>query len=729
MRFLYAAAASLIGLVLLGIGIGQLNNWIPEVTHTVEAEGTEEAPFTIVTEELIDEDRNEFTIEAEGEYTLALGRTYDIEAWVGDAAHNRIGGYVEGDGEDNPSYIDAEFVDGESQAPNPVDSDLWVETETIEGDLLYRWSTPDESGDWALLIFRDGEEAAPAAVTTTETEYFEREGVWWVVAGGIMLLIALVLFYWAFGAPRRQRQGQEKAPEAASLGVAGEETQQTQGAAATDTVDTTDKESPQPQDGGTSEESQQPQGEAPTEEPPPSHEPVQGDPAPAVETQPKEIQDEEANDDDDPSEDDMNAPPSTQKDETKESTPGSNGWSQRFRGRFGGRSSFAALTAMGLGLTSAIGISAPAQAEETEEPDEAQTEEPAEDETNGEEPEESPDETEQTETPAEDEAERPDAEDVEEEGPDPEVDPDAEVPAEGYSVLLDAQLDRILADIAETVETGDAELDAELLGDRVAADALQVREYAYRNHEMAETSLPAPIGTDVLAAAVTSESEFPRQAVVITDHEELEVPQILVLEQAGARENYKLIHSTLMTPGSEFPPISAEQGGVVPAPAEDEDAALTPRSALSGMAQYFSDSDDEFGADVAESIYIDSLHSYYAELEEDAEATEISFPDSEPQEDITALELPDGSTVVAGSFDMVMEMAPLADGDTIFVEQDLVEEMVGTDWTTFPLQITSRESVVLLLPPEGEDGEVALLGVHDMVTGAQIDEPEWFDGY
>lgn len=630
MRYLYAAITLLLGLVLLGLGISQLNAADQE---PLQAEGAQDAPFTVVTDGIIDAEagRDEITIEAEGEYTLAVARTYDIEAWIGDAAYNRVTGVAEG-GEGEPASLEAEFVEGEAQAPDPQGSDLWVATESTDGDLLYRWNAPDESGDWALVIFRDGEEPAPTAISMEQTETQSQVlAIVLLVGGGLLILAALGLFYWAARSNRKNQGADDDAPQAPETEDPMTDPAETDSAASTD------------------------HGSA-----------AGGDDA----------------------------------DSTGRTS---------FTGM--SRTAFSGLAAVLLGAGGAIGLTGPAhaaeqtagEAEETAEQEGAEQEEP-------------------------EEADAPDAEELEGET-DEDTEVQEEIPAEGYSVLLSSQLEDILADIAEVVETGDAEQDAELLQDRVAGQALNSRETAYRNHDLVEAELPAPISTEVLSAAVTSGQDFPRQALVVTDHPEAEVPQILVLEQESPRENYKLVHTSMMAPGTEFPSLSPEQGGTEPVDAESDIGGLTPQEAVSGTAEYFTDSDHDFGDAMAESVYIDSLHQYYDDLAEAADDTEVSFPEPQINENVTSLELPDGSTVVAGSFDMVMQMAPLQDGDTIFLDHDLVAELVGTDWTTFPTEIFTTESVVLHVPAEDSDEDVVLLGVHDIVEDASIDTPEWFDGY
>ncbi|WP_049897542.1 hypothetical protein [Nesterenkonia massiliensis] len=728
MRFLYPVSAFLLGLILLGFGIGQL---VPGEPEDVRSQPAEAAPFTVITDDLIDADEghDEFTIEGDGEYSLAIGRAHDIEAWLGDAAYNRVTGVTDSA---DQAEIEVEHIEGEQQAPNPLNSDLWVATETTEGELLYRWSTPDTDEEWSLLVFRDGEAAAPVTISAERPAPGSQGlGITLVILGALAVLVALALFYRALGATRREAAADNAdGATAASAGLATEPESSSvdsddqtlehpsialPGAAdadpaadlssveesssaeplAADHADSTEEHPEADEDETTAlsfdfqddsddslaeteviddeqNESQQEASETASEASASEEEAnrVTADEAADPEDAPQEDQEHVINDDE---------PASEQSRSDDAQTPAQK--PKGLRGRFGRGTAYAVVPAVAIALTSALGGTEQAYAA-TEEPEQTETD----------------------------------------------IDVAEEVPSEGYSVLLGTQLERILGDISEVVASADEEQDAEALQQRVAGHALEVRELSYRNHDLAESSLPAPIGTEVLSAAVTSETEFPRQAVVITNHPDGEVPQILILEQNSARENYKLIHASLMAPGTEFPSFSAEQGGVVPVDPEDESASEAPAQALRGVADFFADSEDEFGEQVAESIYLQSLHGYYEELAEAAEDTELSFPTPEMGEQITALELPDGSTLVAGSFELVMQMAPLDDGDTIFLEHDLVEELAGTDWTTFPTEISTTESVVLQIPAD-EDGEIVLLGIHDIISDASIDTPEWFEGY
>lgn len=738
MRFVYTIIAFVAGLALLGLGIHQLTAETEE-THVIETEGSEDAPFTVITNDVIDAEagREEFTIEAEGEYLIAVGRTYDIEAWLDDAAHNRITGIEDSEDPGQSSRITAEYIDGETDVPDPTDSDLWVSVETAEGEMPYRWDTPDEEGDWALLIYREDDQAAPAAITATETvTYSHTGGVALLISGSLVILLALGLFYWAVGAPRRKKEAAAAAAasSAPATDVKGAEVAEPSESATPADDDATQEFVPAWTTPLVETGQQETVEDTPIHAEDDDAETPQDDdtsevPAHAVTESSAQDHDDHDQDDDHDDEDiDPMDAPDTSTPATQENSEKLSGWAQGLRDRLGGgKSPFAVVLAVLVALASGMGLAGPAHADEDEDGTDADSEQTDEDTP---EQDEALEEDEDSDVELDDPADV-DAEDLQdEEGTQEEPGVEGEVPSEGYSVLLGSQLENIMEDIAQAVEAGDEERDTELLEDRVAGDALGYRELAYRNYDLAETSMPAPIGTEVLSAAVTGDAEFPRQAVVIVEHPDTEVPQVLIIEQASARENYKLVHTAMMAPGTEFPAFSAEQGGVSTISPGDAEDSGTPASALQGVSRWFVDEDHDFGDQMAESVYIDALHEYHDELTEAADDTEIEFDNPEVDlENASALELPDGTVVVAGSFDMTMEMSPIGDGDTIFLEHDLVVEIVGTDWTTFPTRITSREFVVLHIPPEDSEEEAVLVGVDNLISDASINTPEWFDDY
>ncbi|WP_459791375.1 hypothetical protein [Arthrobacter sp. AD-310] len=164
LRLKTAAALVLLGLLTLLAGIGQRTIWAPSETFTATAPAdTAEAPLTVIDQNLrtLHGGTVKIDIQGDGNFLLAAGRPDDVDAWVGQAAHNTINGVSE-DGKS----LQVEHTDGEATAPNPAGSDLWVSAENASGELEYSW-TPPADGDWTLLLASDGTKAAPASVSMT----------------------------------------------------------------------------------------------------------------------------------------------------------------------------------------------------------------------------------------------------------------------------------------------------------------------------------------------------------------------------------------------------------------------------------------------------------------------------------------------------------------------------------------------------------------------------------
>ncbi|MDQ0031865.1 hypothetical protein J2S89_003721 [Arthrobacter bambusae] len=159
-----AVSLVLLGLLTLLAGIGQLTFWAPAETITASAPGdSKAAPLTVITQDVLTHKGGprQISIKGDGKFVLALGRPDDVDAWVGKTAHNSITGVSE-DGKS----LQVAAADGETTAPSPAGSDMWVQTENASGQLDYTF-TPPASGNWSLLLASDGTKPAPSSVSIT----------------------------------------------------------------------------------------------------------------------------------------------------------------------------------------------------------------------------------------------------------------------------------------------------------------------------------------------------------------------------------------------------------------------------------------------------------------------------------------------------------------------------------------------------------------------------------
>ncbi|MFB0833212.1 hypothetical protein ACX8Z9_00520 [Arthrobacter halodurans] len=183
--------AILLGAAALVTGIGQQTFWAPPATLTATVPAPlEDAPVTVIEPGIsaVHGDPVEVTIRGDGEFVAALGRSADVDAWVGEAAHNTVSSV---DAENQ--VLVAEHTDGEATVPDPGQSDLWVATETFEGQLEHQWTEPAD-GQWSLLLAADGTEAAPTDITVTwPNDAGTPFAVPLVIGGSLLLVLGLVL--------------------------------------------------------------------------------------------------------------------------------------------------------------------------------------------------------------------------------------------------------------------------------------------------------------------------------------------------------------------------------------------------------------------------------------------------------------------------------------------------------------------------------------------------------
>ncbi|MET4588758.1 hypothetical protein [Arthrobacter sp. 754] len=191
LRFKTAVALVLLGLLTLLAGIGQKTIWAPSPTFTASAPSdAAAAPLTVIDQKLrtLHGGTVKIKIEGDGAFMLAAGRPDDVDAWVGQSAHNTVTGVSE-----DEKSLQLEHADGEATVPNPAGSDLWVSTENASGALEYSW-TPPADGEWSLLLASDGTKPAPSSISMTfPNDTATPWAVPLMVLGGLLILAGIAL--------------------------------------------------------------------------------------------------------------------------------------------------------------------------------------------------------------------------------------------------------------------------------------------------------------------------------------------------------------------------------------------------------------------------------------------------------------------------------------------------------------------------------------------------------
>ena len=211
MRFVLAIVSFVIAALLIGLGIAQKTVFAAPDQVTASTSITTDAPVTVVSGEALNAyPRSQFVqVSGSDENFVAYGRTTDVVAWIGDASYNDV------TYDAKTAALKSTLKSGsESEVPSPVDSDLWLASYTNQGAMTI--NVPE---DFSLLVVTDGVKPAPAEVSVTWP--VDNSTPWantFVVAGGVFLLIGLLLLVWAIAhirksrGPRRKSQKMPKLP-------------------------------------------------------------------------------------------------------------------------------------------------------------------------------------------------------------------------------------------------------------------------------------------------------------------------------------------------------------------------------------------------------------------------------------------------------------------------------------------------------------------------------------
>ena len=311
-------------------------------------------------------------------------------------------------------------------------------------------------------------------------------------------------------------------------------------------------------------------------------------------------------------------------------------------------------------------------------------------------------------------------------GPSPQPSGSGSSPAKeaaGVPVLLDAQFRRILEQVSSATDAGDAAKDAAKLAGRVGGPELEIRTQNYKIRSQVGSYEPRmPVrSTKLLTYVVTSDRNWPRSVLAVTQGEGNVVPQILTLVQQSPRENYKLTETTPLQPGTTFPNIS--RGGTETLAASDKSGLLySGEEAMSGLADRLTSADSPFKDKLVEgqsSPYIADTLSYQAEVVKSGENGNFSFTHKVVPETTVVFRTADGGALVLGRINFGFEGTPKAAGDKLSIGDDAAA-LAGGKETTTGMVLSFAESMAVYVPPAGSTDPMKLVAATRGLVGASF---------
>jgi hypothetical protein len=291
---------------------------------------------------------------------------------------------------------------------------------------------------------------------------------------------------------------------------------------------------------------------------------------------------------------------------------------------------------------------------------------------------------------------------------------------DSYPVLLDGQLNRILDSVEAAVSAGDSARDAKELAPRVGGSALTLRTANYTvRAENGDVAAPAPVSAEPLKTAmVGTTAAWPRTAVAVTQGKENPVPQVIVLSQAGPRDNYKMVEAVQMLPGTTFPQVASEGGGTPAIAADSAEGLLhAPQQALEVLAANLNNGKNQ--DKVGKNTFAEQIRAFQDSQVKANKNADITFSRKVDSESVRALKTADGGAMVFGYIRNVMSSVPAEPGATVELSDEFAA-LAGKDSTTSGVDVTYGESVAVYVPPAGAKDPISVIGVAQDLVDAKL---------
>ncbi|PZE80379.1 hypothetical protein [Curtobacterium sp. MCBD17_032] len=197
MRFVLAIVSFVIGVLLVGLGVGQRTVFAPPSSIVAATSGTASAPVTVIPGSVLNANPGyqRINVSGTGEVFAAYGKTSDVDAWVGDAAHATLRYDAEA------GTLRARTTGTATEVPDPRGSDLWYQEYDDARQFTVRLPA-----DVSLVVASDGSDPAPSDISVTWPRDTATPSVGpLLTVGGLFVLGGVVLLVWAFLHQRRSR--------------------------------------------------------------------------------------------------------------------------------------------------------------------------------------------------------------------------------------------------------------------------------------------------------------------------------------------------------------------------------------------------------------------------------------------------------------------------------------------------------------------------------------------
>ena len=288
------------------------------------------------------------------------------------------------------------------------------------------------------------------------------------------------------------------------------------------------------------------------------------------------------------------------------------------------------------------------------------------------------------------------------------------------SAVSRGQAERILSDVVAVVAKADATLDRESLETRVAGPALETRRFAYnlaRRFEEQDRTPEAILGQPVQLFLPPATDTWPRNMVFVTGDT---VPQLLVLRQGSARDNYKLFQYFRLLPGADFPEVAAESVGANLVKQDSKFLKVSPDLLAEAVGDLLNNGATSAWVDVVnpDNQYIRDLSAVQTGLVETLTNANLDFGHEISSYPLTLMSTIDGGALVGLYMYDTYSIIPREPGDAVAISGDEAV-LLGSAGSATGIETKYGAMLLFHVPATGSEEPITLLGATQQLMTAE----------
>lgn len=301
-------------------------------------------------------------------------------------------------------------------------------------------------------------------------------------------------------------------------------------------------------------------------------------------------------------------------------------------------------------------------------------------------------------------------------------------------VISQKQGQRIVADIAATLETADAELDAELAETRLTGAALAARktEYTLRG-KIAERDvrLVRPL-EEVSILLPEATAGWPRTvlALTVSETDETVPPVLLTMTQQDPWSGFRIADMAEMPASGAFPDVAPAWLGTTRVPAESAFLSMPPAELAAAFADFVDAGDksefaglfDEMAQSFAQSIRDSRAKIVKGLADANASKTSKAAFDMVPSqyEPLSMATLDSGAVVTVSVIDKETITPTTSDAVIRFGDNAEAKALTGVSEAAKGIETTYGLQLFFSVPAQGSNEQIRLLAYHQDILDAKV---------